>query len=671
MSSVEQPGQHGIAAISNHEPSEEELQRLREEYGYVRTFFKTRPAEHADIQRWLNQARMGILYDEYLARSAKYAAVVGLVGAVLGVLLTYGLIQWGVLAGLESPLTFSTSITRYIGANRALFAGLFLTVFLGAGLGLLAWGAQYYYPVTVVSTRRQAINVVLPSAIVFMYALSKGGMSLLEIIRVLADSESTYGEVAREFELIVNDIELFGSDLYTALLNTRNLTPSENFEQFLDDMVSVLDSGGDITIFLEEEAETYLREAQEEQEGFLETISLLAEVFVVGFVAAPLFLIVTLVVISLIGGQTIAQVSTLVYLVMPIGMVAFIFLVDLLSQPYEVAKSGTLEIPAIDPVDVGTLTDDERYEEYHSTARWIAIRERFQNPLVSIRAEPLLTLALTVPVALVLVVMFALTGTLPTIAAMEAQPIAVTTTFFVIPFLVVTVPLSVFYELKRAREREIVERFPDTLNILSSANRMGIRLTDALDLVSRWASGPVAEELRTVKNDIEWNDDTTAALLRFGNRIQVPQLSRTMKLLAEGIRSSGDVSDVLSTAAEDARNRHKLDRARRRELTSYIAVVIIGFLVYLLVVVLLNSSYLAPLQTVGDGAPVGPGAPDLPLSFANVPIETYQLVFFHSALIQAVGSGVLAGKLSDNRTLSGLKYSIALVAVAVATFAFL
>ena len=58
---------------------------------------------------------------------------------------------------------------------------------------------------------------------------------------------------------------------------------------------------------------------------------------------------------------------------------------------------------------------------------------------------------------------------------------------------------------------------------------------------------------------------------------------------ADGLRASGDLSRVLSIAAEDARNRAKIERARRRELSAYIAVVVIGFLVYLLVIALLDA----------------------------------------------------------------------------------
>jgi flagellar protein FlaJ len=251
---------------------------------------------------------------------------------------------------------------------------------------------------------------------------------------------------------------------------------------------------------------------------------------------------------------------------------------------------------------------------------------------------------------------------------MLTKPVATTTGLVVFPFLVIAIPLSLFHELKRRRENEVARRFPDTLNILSSANKMGIPLTDALALVSRWSEGTIAKEMETVRNDISWNHDVTAALLAFANRLKVPQLARTMKLLADGIRSSGDLSRVLSIAAEDTRNRAKMERARRRELSSYVAVVIIGFLVYLLVVVMLDASFLGPVSEVGAGQQAPTDGQQLPVSFINVPVTIYTTVFFHSALIMGVGSGILAGKLAENDAYSGLKYGIVMVFITLIAF---
>ncbi len=259
----------------------------------------------------------------------------------------------------------------------------------------------------------------------------------------------------------------------------------------------------------------------------------------------------------------------------------------------------------------------------------------------------------------------------PSYAALLEAPVLTTTGLVVLPLFVATLPLTYYHERKTRRERKLAERFPDTLNILASANKMGIGLTEGLGLVVRSSSGLVAEELRKVRNDIIWNASTGEALLAFGSRLEVPQLARTTRLLAEGLRSSGDLSRVLSVAAEDARGRYRLERDRKREMVSYIAIVVIGYLVFLLVIVALDASYLQPVtQTAGEQAEYV-GEQRAPISFSDVPIEEYQLLFFHSAVIQGFGSGILAGKLADNSIRSGLKYGLGLVALAVVVFALL
>jgi flagellar protein FlaJ len=661
--------EYGLAQLRRESPiSEDEKARMRAEYGHIRTYFKLHPERYAKVQHSLNQGRFGATYDEYLGRSLVFALVAAVVGTVLGGVLAYALADLGLLAGLQNPLDVRGGLVEWVGANRTLFAVVALSVLGGVLVSAGVWFGRYYYPSVVVSSRRQNIDVTLPHAIVYMYALSHGGMGLHEVMQSLAASRDTYGEVANEFEAIVNDIELFGTDLYTALQNARNTTPSRNMEQFLDDLLAALDSGGDVTAFFEEESDTYLREAEEAQEDFLETLAMLAEVFVVAFVAAPLFLIVVLVVISIMGGSTLDQLSLLVYLVLPVAMVAFLVVVDVLGEPFKQAASvlSTEETDeaAVDPAD---LEGDERFTPYDRNALRVRVVDLLRDPTAVLLENPFTTLVLTVPLAAAVLTTMLLTGFVEaSVEALMARPIATTTALFVVPLLVVLAPLTVFYELKRSREVEIARRFPDTLNILSSANKMGIPLVDALDLVSRWSEGVVAKELRVVRNDIEWNHDVTKALLAFGDRIRVPQLSRTMKLLAEGIRSSGDLSRVLSIAAEDTRNREKLERTRRRELGSYIAVVVIGFLVFLLVIVLLDASFLTPLGDVGGTE--APAGADIPIGFSSVPVETYRLMFFHAALIQALGSGLLAGKLSDNDTMSGLKYGLGLLLVAMAAF---
>ena len=646
-----------------HDLSEDDRDRLRAEHGRIRTYFLLNPGRFKSLQRWLNQARMGYTYDIYLERVVGYTLISSAVGLFLGTVLSLQLFLFGgwEVLGVESLAAQGGLTVAFVAFTVSLFA-----------VGAFATG--YYYPLMRSGTRERQIDILLPHAIIYMYALSHGGMNSFKVIKELAQAEDVYGEVSEDFDMVVRDIELFGNDLFSALRDARSITPSENLEQFVDDMISVLDSGSDFSTFLEDEAGTYMDQARDEQESFLGTLAILSEIFIVAFVAAPLLLIVTLLVISIVGGDALLQALFLVYLGLPLGMLGFLAAVDILTKPY-VESTETLEI---DREEVrkewsNQVQADPDYEAYENKKQRDERRGKLRNPIEQIRdRSPLLSLLFSVPLALVVAGGLALSGMLPTtLDGLFEAPVVATGGYFAVPFLIATVPLTMFYESQRRRKRSIAKRFPDTLNILSSANQMGIRLVESLNLVARWSEGALAEELRKVRNDVAWNEDVERALLEFANRLRVPQVTRTMKLIAKGNQSSSDLAKIISIAAEDTRNRYQIERKRRSEMGAYTAIVVIGFLVYLGVIVVLDVSYLSKIAQFagpettslrGDGTFAG---------FGSVPVGVYRTVFLHSALIQGIGSGLLAGKLADNNILAGLKYSVGLTVLTMVVFWFI
>ncbi|MFC6938540.1 type II secretion system F family protein [Salinirubellus sp. GCM10025818] len=644
---------------------------LREKFGYIRAYFKSHSDEYVGLQRRLNQGRFGTTYDLYLTRTVTYAALAGLFGLLFGLLLTWVLSTFGVFEALapESPVPMSSGIAGFLSENRAPIAGAVIASVTSVFAVVAAWAARYYHPSYVVDSRRRNIDLMLPHAIVYGYALSFGGMEFVEVARRMADAEDTYGEVANEFDMVVRDIDLFGNDVFTALRNARNLTPSDNMEQFLDDLLSVLDSGGDVTNFLRDESDKYMDRAMSEQESFLETLATLSELFIVGFVAAPLFLVVTLIMMSFLGAQTVVPLLAVVYAVVPLGMAGFLVVIATLSEPYREPGHDldVTELAGGEASDV--VRAHPHFETFQRIRRRSEISEFFSDPVAVFRREPLYTLGLTVPGALALAGLVIVAGlATPTPDAIVADPFRTTSLLFVLPFLVVTLPLTAFHEYEQGRKRTVTRRLPDALDILASANQMGIQLTEGLGLVARNLSGSFAEELRMVRNDIEWNNDIRRALLSLAGRLEVPQLTRTCKIVAEGSRSTGDLHRVLGTAAEDTRHRYRLERDRRQKLNSYTAIVVMGFLVYLAVIVIIDKSFLGPVVT--QAAAAGEGTSNNPVQLSRSSIDLYHTVFFHSALVQSVGTGLITGKLANDSVLSGLKYSIALAVFALLVFAF-
>ncbi|WP_336135232.1 type II secretion system F family protein [Natronomonas amylolytica] len=647
---------------------------LREEFGYVRTYFKSREEKHTELQRHLNQAHLGKTFDIYLTRTLWYSLASALVGGLVGLLVSWLFARTGVFTGLTAPWGPSVDglfgdVVLFVSANKAAIGTGVLSVSLAGLFGATTWFTRYYYPSYIVDVRRRNINVTLPHTIVYMYALSFGGMDFVTVLRRTAETEGTYGEVAHEFETVVKDVDMFGSDLFTALRNARNRTPSDSMEQFLDDMLTMLDSGGDVTEFLREEANKHRDRAVREQDQFLQTLELLSEVFIVGFVAAPLFFVVTLLMMSFLGQQTLSMLFLIVYAILPLAMIGFVVLISTLSEPF---KQPAHELQA-DRGQHNTWPGQSVHSHPEFQAfRRIRVRERLRSlltdPVAVFRRQPLYTLFFTVPVAAA-VGAYLTTSMAVTPAAFLERAYEVGVGVAVVPFFIITVPLALFHELNERRKRHVAKRLPDTLDILASANQMGLSLSEGLDLVSRNLSGTLAEELLKVRNDIEWNADVRQALLSLAGRLQVPQLTRTCKILAEGTRSTGDLHKVLSITAEDTRQRYRLERNRNQELQAYTTVVILGFLVYLAVIVILDYSFLGTIvEQVGDTDQLAQAGL---ITISGDSVGIYRALFFHSALIQAVGTGVISGKLTANSVFSGLKYSIGLVGLTVLVFGFL
>lgn len=618
----------------------------RRAYGFVRAYFLGRNRTYHEFQRTLNRARLGTSYDRYLTRLVYITATVAVLGVLLGALAGWwysGLGVWGA------------------GGPTAVLGG----VAGGVVAGSTAWLVGTYYPSYRMGRRRQRINLVFPDAIVFMYALSESGMTLGEIIERLAEADDAYGAVAQEFRVVHRDMELYGNDLYTSLRNARNLTPSENVEQFVDDLLGLLEAGGDLTGFLDDQSEQYFQRASEDQEDLLNFLALLGEVFIVGFVAAPLLTVVLLIVISLLGDDMLFELGLLIYALLPMAFVGFGLLLSALLDPY-VDRKMTLSVGDDDSTAEAPTGEDSESVAFRQFYRRKRLRQRLSNPLEFLRASPTRTLALTGPLAVLYLGVMVWQGFVPlTVEGWRSSPVVATNLGVIVPLVGTLTPVAVLHEIQSRRRRAVVERFPNTLYVLSSANTMGISLVDGLGVVARTAQGYYARQLRVLQNDIRWNNDPSTAMLRFANRLDVPIVSRTLKLLAEGRRSTTDLSRVLRIAAEDTRNRFRLVRRRQQEMNSYVVVVLVGYLIFLGVIVILDQSYLTVVSEILESTE---GSPPEQQLISDVPVDTYRLLFFHAVVVQALGTGLVSGLLTDNRVISGLKYTVPLLVLAAVAF---
>lgn len=208
-----------------------------------------------------------------------------------------------------------------------------LTGLVVSGFSMLAF---YSYPFHIISSRRTSIEANMPFAINHMAAISGSGVPPFVIFKLLSTTKE-YGEVAKESERVVKNIDILGMDIVSALRNVADRTTSKDFKQFLYGFVSNVETGGDLRKYLENSGKDAMFDYKIKREKYMKTLSTYADIYTAVLIAAPLFFISILSVMSLlggtIGGLDIPSVMRLgVYILIPVLNIAFLMFLQY-TQP--------------------------------------------------------------------------------------------------------------------------------------------------------------------------------------------------------------------------------------------------------------------------------------------------------------------------------------------------
>ncbi len=155
-------------------------------------------------------------------------------------------------------------------------------------------------------------------------------------------------------------------------------------------------------------------------------------------------------------------------------------------------------------------------------------------------------------------------------------------------------------------------------------------------------------------------------LAEIADRLGVLTVSRVVYLLTASLRSTHDVAPILDVIARDSEARNELLDRRHESIQSYVVVVFVGVLVFRVIVAHFELSFLPTLQRFAERGATG--LRRTPLRLGEIGLVAYRRLLFHAGLVQAVGNGLLLGKMVDNDLYSGLKYANVLLLVVVALF---
>ena len=224
-----------------------------------------------------------------------------------------------------------------------------------------------------------------------------------------------------------------------------------------------------------------------------------------------------------------------------------------------------------------------------------------------------------------------------------------------------------FYQYARSRYIwKIEDAFPEFVRDLASSRKVGLTLPKAIQIASKGNYGVLTKEIKEMSKMISWGSSVVDAFSDFAKRLDTPLINKIVSLIIEANKGGGSVADVLDSACRYAREIQFMRKERKSSMTSYVAIIYVSSLVFLVIILILAKQFLPML--CGGGVS---GLAVITSGASIVSLHDITLAYFYAAIIQAMGSGFVAGVFEEGKLSAGMKHAFILTLITWLSFKFL
>jgi len=237
--------------------------------------------------------------------------------SILASIIVLALIPCLSFFALEVPLLPAV----LFGIGGSLFAGAMTTI------------GFYGYPIYRADSIKRQLEDELPFTTGYMAILSSAGVSPENIFNSIAKLPVPLAASSHAKD-IVRDVNLFGTDVISALEEASVRAPSERYKEMMEGLISTIRSGGNLSVYLREKSRQYMKLKRVSLKKYSDTLSILAEFYVTILLTGPLMLVIMLTVMAMLGGGGLGMLSPdlllnlLTYVGIPLGAIVFLIILD-------------------------------------------------------------------------------------------------------------------------------------------------------------------------------------------------------------------------------------------------------------------------------------------------------------------------------------------------------
>jgi archaeal flagellar protein FlaJ len=206
----------------------------------------------------------------------------------------------------------------------------------GVGGAMLAWAASvfgfYFYPTYLADKRKRDLEDEMPFLTGYMSILASAGVPPERMFQSIANLDVPL-TASIEAKDIVQDVNLFGLDIVSALQKTSAKTPSEKLQNVLQGVISTIHTGSNLGGFLRTRFKTAMRLKRLSLKKYSDNLAMLSELYVALLLTGPLLLAIMVSIMSVMGGgigflSPELTLNMLTFIGIPVCALIFLIILD-------------------------------------------------------------------------------------------------------------------------------------------------------------------------------------------------------------------------------------------------------------------------------------------------------------------------------------------------------
>ncbi len=235
-----------------------------------------------------------------------------------------------------------------------------------------------------------------------------------------------------------------------------------------------------------------------------------------------------------------------------------------------------------------------------------------------------------------------------------------TSLFFFILWLGVLIGVSPFVLTtiqKSAVATKKEEMFLEFTRNLVESVRTGTPISKSIVNMKKRHFGVLSKNIEKLANQIALGIPLKAALEIFARDINNDTVTRTIILIGQAEKAGGNIGEILESVAKAVSMADKLKKERKAAISSLIVQGYIIFLVFMVIVIVMQFYIVPMISGIADVGSLGLGGVT---TGSGIGAEDVSKAFLYLLIVQGLFSGLIIGKLSEGDIKSGIKHSFAL-----------